>query len=440
MTCKIKETIEKYNMLSSVKSVAVGVSGGADSVCLLHYLSTIRQEYGIILKAVHVNHNIRGEQAQRDCDYVKKLCEELDVDLLVYSVDVPSLSREKGIGVEECGRLVRYEFFQKAGCDAVAVAHTLSDSIETMLFNFARGTALKGVCGIPPKRDNIIRPLINCSRDEIERYCEENDLAYVTDSTNLLDEYARNKIRHHAVPALKQINPELEQCAMRFFESVSMASDYIEQSAEELIEKSRLNENSYRLSDWQHCHEAVRRQAINLLIAPFLTKPVELRHIELCSRAIVGSNGKIELSKDLYLCVKDDIITVQTCADVCAEWRLTVDSEIVNSPYASYCVRLCDISELDEKDERFAVDADSVKGQMILRSRLPGDRIKDKRRSNTKTLKKLFCEKKIPVLERNKIAVLSDDNGVLWVENICANADHAVTQKTKKVYIVKKRG
>ena len=440
MICKIRQTIEKYKMLSSVKSVAVGVSGGADSVCLLHYLSTIRQEYDIILKAVHVNHNIRGEQAQRDCNYVKKLCENLDVELLVFSVDVPSLASEKGMSMEECGRYVRYDCFRKAGCDAVAVAHTLSDSIETMLFNFARGTALKGACGIPPKRDNIIRPLIHCSRDEIEHYCEENGLTYVTDSTNLLDEYARNKIRHHAVPALKQVNPELEKCAVRFFESVSMASDYIEQSAEELIGKSRLEENSYRLSDWQHCHEAVRRQAIDLLIAPFLSKPVELRHIELCSRAIAGSNGKIELSKDLYLCVKGDIITIQTCDNVCDSWETAVTGEIVNSPYACYCVRICDVSQLDKTDERFAVDADTVKGKMVLRSRLPGDRIKDKRRGNTKTLKKLFCERKVPAEERNKIAVLSDDNGVLWVENICADAKIAVTQKTKKVYIVKKRG
>ena len=440
MICKIKETIEKYNMLSSVKSVAVGVSGGADSVCLLHYLSSIRQEYGIILKAVHVNHNIRGEQAQRDCDFVKDLCKKLAVEFLVFSVDVPSLALKKGISVEECGRLVRYDCFQKAGCDAVAVAHTLSDSIETVLFNLARGTALRGVCGIPPKRDHIIRPLIRCTRSEIEQYCRDNGLDFVTDSTNLLDDYARNKIRHHAVPALKRVNPELEKCAARFFDSIRIDLDFIEQSAKELIEKSRAEENSYRLSQWQACHEAVRRQAVSFVISPFLSKPVELRHIDLCCKAITESKGKVELTKDLYLCVKGDIITIQACPPVSEGWKATVDGETVDSPYASYSVRLCDITQLDSKDERFAVDADTVNGTLVLRSRLPGDRITDKRRGNTKTLKKLFCERKIPLCQRNQIAVLCDDDGVLWVENICANADNGVSQKTKKVYIVKKRG
>lgn len=440
MICKIRETIEKFQMLSSVKSVAVGVSGGADSVCLLHYLSSVRQEYGIILKAVHVNHNIRGDQAQKDCDFVKELCEKLDVELLVFSVDVPSLAAEKGSSLEECGRLVRYDCFNKAECDAVAVAHTLSDSIETVLFNFARGTALRGVCGIPPKRDNIIRPLIRCSRDEIEQYCRDNGLDFVTDSTNLLDDYARNKIRHHAVPALKKVNPGLEKCAVRFFDSISLNLDFVEQSAKELIEKSCIGKNSYRLNEWQVCHEAVRRQAVSFLISPFLSKPVEFRHIELCCRAITESKGKVQLTKDLYLCVKDDIITIQTCSSVCAGWKVKVDGEIVNSPYASYSVRLYDITQLERDDERYAVDADTVNGKLVLRSRLPGDKIKDKHRGNTKTLKKLFCERKLPPDERNKIAVLSDDNGVLWVENICANAENAIGQNTKKVYIVKKRG
>lgn len=440
MTCKIKRTIEKFNMLSRVKSVAVGVSGGADSVCLLHYLSTIRQEYDIILKAVHVNHNIRGEQAQRDCDYVKELCKKLDVELSVFSVDVPALASEKGMSVEECGRSVRYECFNKLGCDAVAVAHTLSDSIETMLFNFARGTSLRGVCGIPPKRDNIIRPLIECTRSEIESYCEENSLSFVTDSTNLLDDYARNKIRHHAVPALKQINPEIEKCALRFFESVSIDCDYIDESAGKLISDSRLSDCSYKLEPWQSCHEAVRWQALGLLISPYLQKPVENRHIELCCRAVKASKGKVELTKDLYLAVKSDIITIQFSSPFSNEWKIPVEIGEINSPYASYLIACCGVSELDEAEKAFAVDADTVKGKLVLRSRLPGDKIKDAKRKNTKTLKKLFNEMKIPPEKRNETAVLSDDNGVLWAENICVNADNAFSKNTKRVYIVKKKG
>lgn len=440
MICKISETIEQYHMLSSVRSVAVGVSGGADSVCLLHYLSSVRQEYGIVLKAVHVNHNIRGEQAQRDCDFVRELCDKLSVELLVFSVDVPALAEEKGISVEECGRLVRYECFRKAGCEAIAVAHTLSDSVETVLFHLARGTALRGLCGIPPKRGDVIRPLIRCTRAEIEQYCRDNRLDFVTDSTNLLDDYARNMIRHHAVPALKQINPGLEKCVARLFDCLGPDLDFIEQTARELLENSRTGINSYQLSQWQVCHEAVIRQAVSFLIAPVLSKPVEFRHIDLCVRAITDGQGKIELTKGLYLFVKGDIITIQTSSPQNEDWQTAIDGETADSPYASYCITLRDVSQLDPGDERFAVDADTIRGKLVLRSRRPGDKIKDKRRGNTKTLKKLFCEMRLPAEQRCRVAVLSDESGVLWVEDICADADHAVTQKTEKVYIVKKRG
>lgn len=427
-------------MLDSVKSVAVGVSGGADSVCLLHYLSTIRQEYDIVIKAVHVNHNIRGEQADSDCDFVRALCRELDVELQVFSVDVPSLASEKGMSVEECGRFVRYECFRKAGCDAIAVAHTLSDSIETMLFNFARGTALKGVCGIPPKRDTIIRPLIECTRDEIESYCRENSLAFVTDSTNLLDDYARNRIRHHAVPVLRQINPEFEKCALRFFYSVYADFDYIQTQAQRLIEESRIDAESFRLSLWRESHEAVRKQALGLLLAESMKKSVETRHIELCDRLIRDGSGRFELTKDLYLAVKGDIIAIQSRLQPCEPWFVAVEGEIVNAPYGSYRIRQYNIDKLDHDKIEHAIDADTVKGSLVMRSRLPGDTIKDAKRNNTKTLKKLFCEMKIPCEKRNEIALLCDENGVVWAENIGVNAANAVSGTTKRVYIVEREG
>ena len=171
MICKVRNTIEKYGLLNDVSTLAVGVSGGADSMCLLEILSKLKQEYDIIIKAVHINHNIRGDEALRDQKMVEDYCQKLGIDCRVYSVDVPALAKEMGIGEEECGRLKRYECFDNVGCDAVATAHTLSDSIETMMFNLIRGTGLRGLCGIPAKRDNVIRPLIDCTRGEIEDYC-----------------------------------------------------------------------------------------------------------------------------------------------------------------------------------------------------------------------------------------------------------------------------
>ena len=212
MICKVKNTIEKHRMLENITSVAVGVSGGADSMCLLHILSKLKEEYSIILKAVHINHGIRGDEAMRDENAVRAYCEKAGIELLVFHKDIPYLAKKMGLGEEECGRQVRYECFSEAHCDAVATAHSLSDSIETLIFNLSRGTGTKGLCGIPPVRDgNIIRPLIDCTREEIENYCKENGVPYVTDSTNLTDDYKRNYIRHKIVPALSEVNEGYSQ-------------------------------------------------------------------------------------------------------------------------------------------------------------------------------------------------------------------------------------
>ena len=140
MICKVKSTIERHKMLEGVKTVAVGLSGGADSMCLTDILIKLKVQYGVVVKAVHINHNIRGKEAERDENHVREYCKENGIELLVFSEDIPSHSKELGISEEECGRKVRYECFRKANCDAIATAHTLSDSVETSVFNFIRGT------------------------------------------------------------------------------------------------------------------------------------------------------------------------------------------------------------------------------------------------------------------------------------------------------------
>ena len=228
MICKVRNTIDKYRMLSGVRSVAVGVSGGADSMSLVHILSSLKEEYGIILKVVHVNHNLRGQEALRDENKVRDFCNKNNIECLVFSEDIRLIARQKGIGEEECGRIVRYECFEKANCDVVAVAHSLSDSIETMVFNMIRGAGSKGLCGIPPVREpNIIRPLIDCTRQEIEAYCCENGIEYLTDSTNLLDDYTRNFIRHNIVGAFSHINKGYEKNISCLMDIVAQENDYL---------------------------------------------------------------------------------------------------------------------------------------------------------------------------------------------------------------------
>lgn len=433
MICKVKETIERYSLIGeNTKSIAVGFSGGADSVCLVDILSSLKDEYGIIIKAVHVNHNIRGDEAERDELFVRRFCEDRGIELLCFSVDVPTLAKERKISLEECGRQVRYECFKKAKADAIAVAHTLSDSIETLLFNLARGTGTKGLGGISPKREpDIIRPLIACTRKEIEEYCSIKGLSYVTDSTNLSDDYTRNHIRHNIVPAFEKINSDFEASFYRAMCSVREDDAYIEKSAAELLEASRC-ERGYSIAVLSASDDAVVKRCILELLKSKMKKPPEARHIEGCFSVLKSGKGKIELSKDLYVCAESDIITFCVKEKEAEPWRVCFENGIAETPYGVFSLAY------GKTDYGSYFDADKIRNELFLSSRLEGDCFTFKSRGVTKSLKKLFNEKKIPVESRNKLAVLHDGKNVVWIEDIGVNAMYIPDENTQKIFTIKR--
>ncbi len=435
MICKVKQTVEKYGLIANnVKTVAVGFSGGADSVCLVDILGSLKDEYGIIIKAVHVNHNIRGDEAGRDELFVRCFCEQRGIELICFNVDVPALAAERKISLEECGRQVRYECFEKAGCDAVAVAHTLSDSIETMLFNLARGTGTKGLAGISPSRNpNIIRPLIACTRKEIEAYCEKNQLDYVTDSTNLSDDYTRNHIRHNIVPGFEKINSDFEASFYRAMCSVREDDAYIEKNASELL-KSSESKNGYRISSLCTSDDSVVKRCILELLKGKMNKPPEAKHIEGCYSLLKSGNGKIELSKDLYVSAENDIITFYRKEKAAQRWKSYFENGVAETPYGVFS--LVESSYTSD----FSFDGDKLSDVLFISSRLEGDKFTFKSRGVTKSLKKLFNEMKIPVENRNRLAVIHDGKNVVWIEDIGVNAMYIPDENTQKIFTIKRMG
>ena len=218
----VKNFITKHNMIQKGDRIVVGVSGGADSVCLFHVLLKLAPVYDLTLFAVHVNHGIRGEEADEDEAYVKKLCSEHQVSFTAVKADVRALAAKEGLSEEEAGRKVRYEAFYhsftKNKCNKIAIAHNRNDNAETILFHLFRGSGIKGLTGIPPVRDVIIRPLLNTGRDEIEAYLKENGIGYQTDGTNLTQDYSRNKIRHQIISFAKE---EINTAAIEHIVSAS---------------------------------------------------------------------------------------------------------------------------------------------------------------------------------------------------------------------------
>ena len=239
MISKVLKTINEYKMLENTDRIIIGLSGGADSISLTHLLYNFCKDKKINILAVHVNHCIREKEALRDEIFVKDFCSNLGIELLIKRINILDLSKELKLGIEETGRKVRYQIFKEQLFEntktKIATAHTLSDNIETILMRLANGTALKGLCGIPPVRENIIRPLINIKRSEIENYCKENNLEYVIDSSNFEKNYTRNKIRLDIIPHLKCINNDFEESFKRAIDSFRSDEFYLDKKAENIL-------------------------------------------------------------------------------------------------------------------------------------------------------------------------------------------------------------
>ena len=295
MITKVLKTIEDYQMLSPASRVVVGVSGGADSMALLHLLWGRRKLCPALkVTAAHVNHCLRGEESDRDEAHVREYCQKEKIPLEVLKIDVRAEAQRRKLGLEACGRAVRYEFFQRLAGNGglIATAHNLSDHVETVLLHLARGAGLRGMCGIPPVRGNIIRPLIGCTRQEIEAYCRDNEIPYVTDSTNLKTEYSRNKIRLQVLPVLKEINPSLEEAVGRMAQGLREDDDYLWAAARGLLSQASLEEGGWSCRVLSQGEKPVRVRAVRLLQEG--SKP-EARHLEAIDRIVLAGQGGVSV-------------------------------------------------------------------------------------------------------------------------------------------------
>ena len=415
----ILKAISQFTLISKGDTVTVALSGGADSVSLLFALLKLKSELGITVNAAHLNHGIRGEEADCDQKFVENLCKDLNVELFVEKADVPKFAKENHLSIELAARQVRYEFLERVAVGKVATAHTASDNLETMIFNFTRGTSLKGLCGIPAKRGIFIRPIIFCTRQNVEEYCKQNNLSFVTDSTNLCDEYSRNKIRHNVVPILKQINPSLELAATRMALSFNDDNEFFENNALEILFKS-IDENGLFIDDFDNISPAVAKRVLKKYFeTEFSDITLDNRHITDIYSICLEKKGKINLPSDLYAKVENGILKFFYLQD-------QKEKEFAVS-----------IEKMQKANNLFAnnqLDCDKIVGKLVVRTRCEGDSIRLNKRGCTKTLKKLFTENKISNAIRGKLPVIADDKGVVWVYGIGVAGRCAVNENTKMIY------
>ena len=418
MTDKVLKTIEQYKMLPENCTLGIGLSGGADSVCLAHILSENRAFLKIKkIIGIHIHHGIRGDEADRDALFTKKFCEKNNIEFLLYNINVPDEAAETGESIEECARRLRYLMFEKSECDVIATAHNLNDNIETFIFNLSRGSSLSGLCGIPYKRDIYIRPLLDCTRNEIEEYIINYNLSFVTDSTNLTDEYARNKIRHNILPVLFELNPSFDKSFTRCMDSLTATKEYICECATEVLNASK-KDGYYDCRELRACHRSVENQAISMILSEQGVKNINRNYIDSLSH-IVKKGGCISFCDNIKANVERDRLFFGEIIHIGDfEREFIIKESCVRLPIGEYIVNIYtkkDLQNFNKQDMDKLIDCDKIVKGAVLRNRRDGDNYKIKGRPG-KSFKKLFNENKIPNSVRDKMLVLSDETGIVWTE------------------------
>lgn len=424
----VQRAIDDFCLVDNGDNIIVALSGGADSVSLLHILCSLKEKYNLSIFACHINHMIRGEEADSDEQFVRNLCEQMGVRLFVKSVDVPTLAKKLRISLELCGRNVRYEFFDelaKKYSAKIATAHTASDNAETVLYNLSRGTSALGLCGIKPRRDNIIRPLIYAARSDVEKYCCDNHLSFVTDSTNASDEYTRNKIRHNAVPVLKQLNPDFENAVSRMCSSMSDIVAFIDKYSLSELNKCK-TDNGYSCKKLLELDKAVLSNAL-YMITKQAGACVDNRHIRLIESAL-STGASVDLTGGRRAVCRQGILRIVDLSDSDSGFQQVLLKDYDKVEYYSDA----DIKKINKNFFNDLIDCDIITDNTVLRYRRAGDNFTLKNRRVTKSLKKLFNELKIPVEKRDKLLVAANNSTVLWIEGIGVSENARVGTQTKR--------
>lgn len=451
---KVRRYVEKYQMLTKEDGVIVGVSGGADSVCLLLVLLELQKEIGFELAAVHVNHGLRGIDADSDEAYVKRLCEERCVPLETYFVDVAFVAKERKQSTEEAGREVRRECFERAGskykATKVALAHHQNDNAETMLFRLARGTGIKGLGGMAPMAGKYIRPLLCVEREEIEAYLEGQGIKYCIDETNESDEYTRNRVRNHLIPYMER---ELNE---KTVSHINDTMDYMRQVQEYLEEQThKYKKMCLTQTEKGYCILQAEYQRIPEVLRPILIKNVlvdicqrekdlESAHLNQIEELFARQTGrKIHLpygmeAKRIYDGV-EIYRKMEEYAHSPEEFFFCLEEQSATYEWHNQkiCCRILNKLQIDgetlEKSHTKCFDCDIIKNGISFRTRRPGDYITIHSDGRKQKLKSYFINEKVPQEERDKVLLVADGNHVLWIVGYRVNCAYQVNENTKRV-------
>ena len=433
MRDKVLRWCQENALFAPGQTVVCAVSGGADSVTMLHLLRSLQRELGVTVSAAHFNHRLRGAESDRDEAFVRKLCADWGVPLAAASGDAAARARETGESIEEAARNLRYAFFASLG-QSVATAHTADDNLETILLNFLRGTGLTGLGGIPPKRDFLVRPILCCTRQEVLAYLDEHRLPHAEDSTNAADDCVRNRLRHNVLPLLKAENPSLAETALRTAQLLRQDDAFLDCLAEAALQTASAGTMAWRCDALRAEPDAVRTRAIRAMLQTIHIPKLSHAHIEAVDRLLFTDDPSARTSLPNGWEAQREYGRLRLARTADTDTFAPVPlmpGKTIHIPELGLVIR-CEFTKNFAKNLpgtfTFACRCDMIeptKG-LLVRPRRTGDTIRLP--GGTKTLKKWFIDWKIPAARRGLVPVLADEAGVLAVYGLGQNLDRAAAE------------
>lgn len=469
MIKKVQTYIEQNHFIEDGDMVFVGVSGGADSICLLCVLSELYRDKDIKLHAIHINHQLR-ETALRDQRFAEEMCKRLEVPVTSIAISVEEYAKENGLSTEEAARKLRYRAFadvvEKYAEEVpghklkIAVAHNKNDNAETMLFNLFRGTGLKGLVGIPSKRSNIIRPLLCVGRDEIEKYLEELEVGYCTDETNLTDDYARNRIRHHILPEAELVHSGAINQMNETAEGLQLAEDFISCEVRKAKNQTlEINNKGYLLyiEEIQKLHPYIQQRVLLDVLAELAgtSKDISKTHVEALQNLLSLQVGRVlnlpyackakRVYEGVLLYIEDGRNHLSFSENELMENAINTKLNIPGETKIDFCdkqvVFTCRIfpanseqfTEIPKEKYTKWFDCDKMGDDVVIRTRQASDYFITNIQGNHKTLKSYFIDQKVPGDYRDDILLLAKENHIAWIIGHRTSFSYYVTEETKNI-------
>ncbi len=419
---------EKYNLINRIKQgVLVGLSGGADSILLLIFLWKLQKDLDFPLSAMHINHMIRGGDADADESFSKEVCRKLGIRFFAERYDVPAIARARGCGLEECARDVRYEAFGRMiestpDLNVIAVAHNASDNTETFIFNAMRGSGLNGLCAIAPERDGIIRPLLGVSKSRITALLDGAGIPYATDKTNASEDYTRNYIRGTVIPTLYRLSPDPDRAIERVTSSLKKDRDFLLKLAREAYNEA-LTDNGLDNKSIAKLDIALLSRVIVILCHSAEAPTPERVHIDaIAEHLMLGGRFTVDIpggfsfiSDGRYSRVaKKACGSDEKCFD---EQELEVGlneiDELGIAILISYDKEEIISSNVYNFSNKVQINSAIIVGKLTVRTRRDGDKYRFG--GMTRRVKRLFSDKKIPEDKRNTVPLICDGDGILYI-------------------------